>query len=271
MDSDLSSLLQSVMSSKIASTLFAEMGVQQREKRYAPDSARLAFLSRMRLDAATSRQGARNMEDAAAMVTTAQAGVIAVRQMLADMRQTAVDALNAGTLAQYTAATTELEDYARKMAQTARATEFNGFRLLDGTAYGNGVFQLQAGNSALNEPLVNFLDSGVTGGQVVDNSGNINLNDFLDTSNPLFMDDAASAQAVINLIDRVSDRVAAVEAQYSNDIKSLGNLRLFLESQADIFDNVKTYHEQTPEKTPGNYLDMLLRSGAAGNIFTGNG
>jgi hypothetical protein len=126
MDSDLSSLLQSVMSSKIASTLFAEMGVQQRERRYAPDSARLAFLSRMRLDAATSRQGARNMEDAAAMVTTAQAGVSAVRQMLADMLQIAVDAQIADTSTQYATATAELQDYALKMAQTARATEYRG-------------------------------------------------------------------------------------------------------------------------------------------------
>ncbi|GHV52286.1 hypothetical protein FACS1894206_00780 [Deltaproteobacteria bacterium] len=269
---DLSSFLQSVLSSKIAFSLYTKAAAQQREKRLVPDSTRRAFLSRMKGDAVISRQGAQNMKDASDMVTTAQSGVTAIKQMLTDMRKIAADAL-AGTYtpAQYDAATAQLKDYAQKMIQTADSTQFNGFHLLNGTAHGNGVFQLQAGNSALNEALVNLLDSSVTGGQVV-NGGKINLQNFLDNSTALVMTDTASAQNVITLLDTVSDSATGIEARYSNDIKSLGNLKALLESQADIFDNARKYYTQSPEKTPTNYLDMLLHSNSVtGGIFTGNG
>lgn len=274
MDLNTSALMQGVMDSKIASLLYQSMGTQKQEDRRMPDSTRRAFLSRMRVDAATSRQGAQNMKDAASMVTTAQTGTTAIKQILTDMRKVAVDMVtHAGDLTadQFASLSAQLQDYAKQMVATADTTEFNGFKLLNGSAGMNkdGVIQLQAGNSTVQEVLVNMVNSAVTDPSKVLDGGNMNLRNM---AGLMTATDGASAQNVLDLISSVFDRVQSIEARYSNDIKSLGNLSVLLESQADIFDNVKNYHTAAKEKKPPSYLDALMNGGyASGNIISGNG
>ncbi|MDR2574228.1 MAG: hypothetical protein LBC94_07820 [Desulfovibrio sp.] len=260
------------MDSKIASMLYESMGTQQREARRVPDSTRRAFLSRMRLDAVTARQGAQNMEDAVSMVTTAQTGVTAIKHMLGEMRKLAVDASNlvAPTQAQYDAYTAQLRDYAKRLTETAETTQFNGFRLLDGSAGLNndGVFQLQAGDTSVREVLVNLLNP--LAADVLDGE----KTDLRKLETKFAMSGNADALAALDLINKVFERMEGVEARYSTDIKSLDNLRVLLESRGDIFDNARTYHEENAEQTqsPQNYLDLLMSTVRAnGNIFMGKG
>lgn len=275
MDLELSSLMQDVMNSKIATLLYESMGTQQAESRRMPDSTRRAFLSRMRSDAVVSRQGAQNMEDASAMVTTAQTGVTAIKQMLTDMRRIAIDVVTyASTLTteQFASYTAQLQDYVTRMVGTADSTQFNSFKLLNGTAGMNrdGVFQLQAGNSSVQEVLVNMLNSAVPAGQVLDSNGNINLRNM---STLVTMTDATTAQSTLDLVSKVFEYVSLVEARYGNDIRSLDNLKVLLEGQADIFDNVQTYHEGSNQTAaPTSYLDLLMNSGLVnGTILSGRG
>ena len=274
MEFDPSSLLQGVMDSKVAMLLYNSMRTQQQEDRSMPDSTRRAFLSRMRADAVTSRQGAQNMEDAATMVTTAQTGVTAIKQMVTDMRRIAADVeANAGTLTadQFQSYSAQLQDYARKIVRTADSTQFNGFQLLNGTAGmgRDGVIQLQAGNSSVQEVLTNMVDAAVADPLKVLDNGRINLKNLEGLMN---ITDAASASAASALLGDIFKAVAGVEAKYSNDIKSLDNLKVLLESQADIFDNVKKYHSEPTTKEPESYLDALMNSGfVKGGLITGRG
>ncbi|MDR1777633.1 MAG: hypothetical protein LBR31_07390 [Desulfovibrio sp.] len=285
MDLEQSSLLQDVMNSKIASLLYTSMGEQQREDRRVPDSTRRAFLSRMKADAVTARQGAQNMEDAVSMVTTAQTGVTAIKQMLTDMRKIAVDMDTATGLTQdqYVGYLNQLLNYAQRMTDTAGTTQFNGFKLLDGSAglNGDGVFQLQAGNSSLEEVLVNMLDGGAAANKTLDgtklNLGNMaaELQDIMNSvvSGPTLPSQAdiqTATSSVLALIGGVFDRVAGIEARYSNDIKSLDNLRVLLESQGDIFDNVQKYHQENTDASSKSYLDLLMNSSTStGSILSG--
>lgn len=274
MELDTNALLQSVMDSKIAALLYNSMGAQQQEDRSVPDSTRRAFLSRMRSDAVTSRQGAQNMEDAAAMVTTAQTGVTSIKQMITDMRRIAADVeTNAGSLTsdQFQSYSAQLKDYARKIVSMAESTQFNGFQLLNGTAGMNndGVIQLQAGNSSVQEVLTNMVDSAVADPLKVLDAGRINLKNLEGLMN---ITDATSASAATALLGDVFKAVGGVEAKYSNDIKSLDNLKVLLESQADIFDNVKKYHSEPTTTTPKSYLDALMNSGfVKGGLISGRG
>ena len=271
---DIDSLLQGVMNSKISTLLYNSMGEQQgTETKREAYTGRSAFLSRMRTDAATSRQGAQNMEDAATMVTTAQTGVTSIKVMLDSMRKIATDVkANAHTLTpeQFESFSNQLKDYANQMVKAAQSTEFNGFKLLNGSAGMNndGVFQLQAGGSSLTEVLTNMLDKNADPTKVLDGE-KMNLSNM---ANQLSMTNGDEAQAAIDLITQVYDRVASLEARYSNDIKSLNSLAVLMESRADTFDTVQKNHESKPKDEPPSYLDMLMQyTGTPGNILSGRG
>lgn len=273
---DLNDLLQNSLNSKITTQLLNKMyGSSNRSNNWGtvavPDSTRRAFTSRMNVDSRVAIQGAQNMEDAAALVSQAQSNVTAIKDKLQEMQKIATEAATKDGLEPSTFASMQenLKKIARDIVAIAKNSSFNGISLLDGKAGLNedGVIQLQAGNSARDQVLTNFLDSNVAAGTVVDGTGNINMENLEDLMN---VSNRATGQAALNLIKDVYARVLSVESQYSYDVKSLNNMSTLLKGQSDILEAAKKNHAEAEEKgQDGNNALMNFLSGSdSGNIIS---
>lgn len=273
---DLNDLLQNSLNSKITTQLLNKMyGSSNRSNNWGtvavPDSTRRAFTSRMNVDSRVAIQGAQNMDDAAALVSQAQSNVTAIKDKLQEMQKIATEAATKDGLEPSTFASMQenLKQIARDIVAIAKNSSFNGISLLDGKAGLNedGVIQLQAGNSARDQVLTNFLDSNVAAGTVVDGTGNINMENLEDLMN---VSNRATGQAALNLIKDVYARVLSVESQYSYDVKSLNNMSTLLKGQSDILEAAKKNHAEAEEKgQDGNNALMNFLSGSdSGNIIS---
>lgn len=273
---DLNDLLQNSLNSKITTQLLNKMyGSSNRSNNWGtvavPDSTRRAFTSRMNVDSRVAIQGAQNMEDAAALVSQAQSNVTAIKDKLQEMQKIATEAATKDGLEPSTFASMQenLKKIARDIVAIAKNSSFNGISLLDGKAGLNedGVIQLQAGNSARDQVLTNFLDSNVAAGTVVDGTGNINMENLEDLMN---VSNRATGQAALNLLKDVYARVLSVESQYSYDVKSLNNMSTLLKGQSDILEAAKKNHAEAEEKgQDGNNALMNFLSGSdSGNIIS---
>lgn len=273
---DLSDLLQNSLNSRITTMLLNKMySSSNRSDNWGtvavPDSTRRAFTSRMNVDSRVAIQGAQNMDDAAALVSQAQSNVTAIKDKLQEMQKIANEAATKDGLEPSTFASMQesLKKIARDIVAIAKNSSFNGISLLDGKAGLNedGVIQLQAGNSARDQVLTNFLDSNVAAGTVVDGTGNINMENLEDLMN---VSNRATGQAALNLIKDVYARVLSVESQYSYDIKSLNNMSTLLKGQSDILEAAKKNHAEAEDKgQDGNNALMNFLSGSdSGNIIS---
>lgn len=268
MSADLSALLAQISQSKITELMYGQLAGVQRESRGMPDSTRRAFDSRMRSDAGLAMQGSQNIKDAVSMVSTAQTGMTAIKQMLKDMQKLATEAAASSDQLSpeyYESVQKQLQTYADNIVKQVNSTSFNGFQLLNGSAGMNndGIIQLQAGNSALNQVFVNMVD-GTVNTDVVDGAGKINMNNLKGFMN---ISSSADAKDALSLVENVLDRVTSVEAQYTYDIKSLNNLSTLLEAQADILLAAQEKHDENPEQKPESYLLDLL-NGSGGGILS---
>lgn len=273
---DLNDLLQNSLNSKITTQLLNKMyGSSNRSNNWGtvavPDSTRRAFTSRMNVDSRVAIQGAQNMDDAAALVSQAQSNVTAIKDKLQEMQKIATEAATKDGLEPSTFASMQesLKKIARDIVAIAKNSSFNGISLLDGKAGLNedGVIQLQAGNSARDQVLTNFLDSNVAAGTVVDGTGNINMENLEDLMN---VSNRTTGQAALDLIKDVYARVLSVESQYSYDVKSLNNMSTLLKGQSDILEAAKKNHAEAEEKgQDGNNALMNFLSGSdSGNIIS---
>lgn len=280
------SILQSSFDSKLAISIARAKEVQQRESRGMPNSTRRAFLSRMETDARTSRQGAQNMGDASTLLTTAQTGVTAIKHSIAEMNKIAAEAKKTSTLSEEDAAafTTNLQSYAKYILETAKSTEFNGFKLLDGS---NEEFKLHGDNMQITVDMANMLNSDAiansdntdpaTINKKVTDGGSLNLNNLHDSVVIKGTTDAeriTDVQRILDMLDEVTQITTGFESNYSYDIKGVNNFATMLNSQADIFDAVIKNHADPEPPTPApdsaSYLDSLVNgSYSNGNIFSG--
>ena len=249
---DTSALLTGYMNSKITAMLVSRLyGADATVA--MPESTSRSLTSRMRLDSRVALQGAQNMQDAAAMVTAAQTDVTGIKDKLKQMKELAVEAATLDPLnsTDFAAAKDTLLGLAEDIVSIAKNSSFNGISLLDGKAGMNsdGKIQLQAGNSSREQVLTNFLDGSAAPGKTLDGS-KINmenlgkqLEDLLAGVDLTDQDAAAAAFGKISgVLKDVFDRVGMVESQYSYDIKSLNNMSVLLQGQADILDSAQKNH-----------------------------
>lgn len=254
---DTSSLLTNYMNSKITALLFNKLYGSDATVAM-PDSTRRAFTSRMRLDSRVALQGAQNMEDAAAMVTAAQSDITAIKDKLKDMRNIAVEASTLDPLQtpDFETARQNLFGLARDIVSIAEHSSFNGISLLDGKAGmdSNGRIQLQAGNASREQVLTNVLDAAAATNTLEGTSINLkNLESELGgllTDAALADPDTAAAafSKARDVLSGVFDRIQGIESQYSYDIKSLTNMSILLQGQADILDGVQQNHQTEASK-----------------------
>ena len=114
------------------------------------DAAGLAIASRMRSQVEGLEQAARNANDGISMIQTAEGAYIEVSNMLARMKELAVQS-NSGTYSATDRAALDLEfsQLRSELHRISENTQWNGFNILDGAAGGstaNVSFQVGAGS-----------------------------------------------------------------------------------------------------------------------------
>lgn len=104
----------------------------------ADDAAGLAIRELMRSDIATTQQGIRNANDAISMIQTADGALGVIDEKLIRMKELAEQAAT-GTYnsTQRMIIDSEYQAMASEITRIAKATEFNGIKLLDGSLSGN--------------------------------------------------------------------------------------------------------------------------------------
>ena len=236
---DLENLLLGFINSDLTTKAVTANQSAQRESRGMADSTRRAFDGRMEADAATARVAAQNMDDGKAMVNVAQTYTTAMKSQLQGMQKVLTDAAaNTGASSlDYDGWNAQMQVYADEIVRLAEHADFNGIKLMDGSAGqdGGGVVVLQAGNSQRDQKLVNMLDTRLTGTTVL-GAGTMNVNNI---AAALHISNAAEAQAALTAVGDYIARMEQTEAQYSYDYKSLENLSILFEEQADIFDTAR--------------------------------
>ena len=158
----------------------------------ADDAAGLAIASKFSNQIAGLDQAARNANDGISMIQTAEGAYVEVGEMLQRMRQLAVQAASETyTTSDRTALDLEFQALQDEISSVAANTEWNGGKLLDGTAGTVGTVKIQSGanagqtvdvafgtlyNSAYNSAGANPI--GDSSGELVHNTAN---GDFKDT------------------------------------------------------------------------------------------
>ena len=108
-----------------------------RVERAADDAAGLAIRELMRADVASLHQGARNVDDAISLIQTADGALSIIDEKLIRMKELAEQAAT-GTYdsTQRLMIDSEFQQMASEIERIARATDFNGIHLLDGSLSG---------------------------------------------------------------------------------------------------------------------------------------
>ena len=115
----------------------------------ADDAAGLAIASKFSNQIAGLDQAARNANDGISMIQTAEGAYVEVGDMLQRMRQLAVQAASETyTTSDRTALDLEFQALQDEISSIAANTEWNGGKLLDGTAGTVGTVKIQSGSNA---------------------------------------------------------------------------------------------------------------------------
>ena len=147
-----------------------------RVERAADDAAGLAAREMMRSDVATLGQGIRNANDAISMVQTADGALGVIDEKLIRMKelaeQAATGTYNSG---QREIINSEFQAMSEEITRIAKATDFNGIMLLDGTAGGDKAIDIHFGTgneSAQDYYKIDIGDATATGLKINDTDVN---------------------------------------------------------------------------------------------------
>src|SRR4029450_12615492 len=117
-----------------------------RINRAADDAAGLAISEGLRSQVGGLKVAVRNAQDGVSVVQTAEGALNEVHSILQRMRDLGVQAGNDSNNTEARAnITTELDRLAKELTRISDATNFNGQKLLDGTAGTSGVMKFQVG------------------------------------------------------------------------------------------------------------------------------
>ena len=192
-----------------------------RINRAADDAAGLTISEGLKSQIGGLAVAGRNAQDGISVIQTAEGALTEVQSILNRMRDLGVQASNdSNNTESRTAIKTEVDELGNELNRIVASTNFNGTKLLDGTAGTAGTmnFQVGAGSGAENSISVNMIDiSAKLGGAIAATDG---------AGSTLTFDSAANAKTSIGAID---DALKAVSAQRSD----LGAKQNRLESAAN--------------------------------------
>ncbi|MDP9407733.1 MAG: flagellin FliC [Actinomycetota bacterium] len=141
-----------------------------RINRAADDAAGLVISESLRGQVNGLKVATRNAQDAVSMVQTTEGALTEVHSMLQRMRDLAVQASNGTNSAEsIAAASAEAKQLTEQIDKIASNTQFNGIKLLNGTAGTAGAVTFQVGANADEELGVTLKNMGTgTGGALTD-------------------------------------------------------------------------------------------------------
>lgn len=128
---------------------FRKLSSGERITRAADDAAGLAISENLKAQIRGFRQARRNAEDGVSLVQTAEGGLQEISNIIIRLRELAVQAAS-DTVGDVERGFTDIEFQQLKdeLERISQVTEFNGRKLLNGTA---GMFEVQVG--VMNNPL----------------------------------------------------------------------------------------------------------------------
>lgn len=133
-----------------------------RINRAADDAAGLSISEKMRAQIKSMNQGMRNAQDGVSLVQAAEGAMNEVSDMLTRMKELAVQAANQTYNANdHAAMVSEFDSLETAINYIADNSEFNGIKLLDGTA--GATFNIQVGGGANDFVAVDFTTANITG------------------------------------------------------------------------------------------------------------
>jgi len=179
----------------------------------ADDAAGLAVREMMRADIRVLNQGVRNANDAISLIQTADGAFSVIDEKLTRMKELAEQAATGTyTTAQRLIMDSEYQAMASEITRIARATDFNGVKLLDGSLSGSGL-----DSSAGNQMKIHF----GTGNSSAEDYYYIRIGDI--TASALGVGNSAAVGAGFS-ISTQSAAQAALEA-IDNAVNLKDNLR----------------------------------------------
>lgn len=275
---DMEALVLGLMNARLTEKALSSASSAERESVFMEDSTRRAFDSRMKGDARVARQASQNMQDAQTMVNVAQTAATTIKEQLTGIQKTLHEAAlrDNVTETEFQGMQTIVNDRIAEILRLAENTEFNGMKLMNGSAGTNGVVEIQAGNSVRPVSLMNLLDRNQD--RSLGDGSSMNLYklsdelDFYDSSDPDSARD--NAAAALETVESLLDAFRSLENRYSHEYKSLGNMSLLFEEQADIFDQARTDNAAMTTSTgdassDASYLDRLLTASGQSSILSG--
>ncbi|MCL6547318.1 MAG: flagellin [Alicyclobacillus sp.] len=174
----------------------------------ADDAAGLAIATKMTNQVNGLNRGAQNAQDGLSMLQTMEGGISSVQDMLARMRELALEAANATTTtSDRQQIATEILQLQQEINRTASQTQFNTQNLLDGSLGTSGstvLFQVGANANqtiALDASSANMYTSGAT----------LGLDSYITNFTSGYA--ISDAQALVSAIDVAEQNVSNFRAQ----------------------------------------------------------
>lgn len=221
-----------------------------------------AISGRLRSDAGTTRQAARNVGEASSMVGVARTDMATIVDALADMEDI-IDKIETGELSQTSSVVQSDYDALRdKITGTISNSDFNGIALLDGSQWGTN--QIDANGNV-------HIQSSKDGGFNV-TFHNVDGTDWTALQGSELDDSAGGDRAAqLALVQSYKSDMEAILSMYESKEASLDAQSLHLQSQAQLLDSAA----QMRKPSDPNYslekllLDLINRE--TGSLFDSSG
>jgi flagellin len=185
------------------------------------DAAGFAVREKMRADIKVFTKGLQNLQNGVALIQTAESSLATVTDLLARMRDLAVQAASDNTSLDRDKLQGEFEQLTAEISRLAEATEFNGRKLLDGSLAAEGLrIHFGTGNSSGSDYMRLTL-------------AGCRLDEDLQLA-AAAIDDRPSALATLDAVDAAMEIVNGSRATlgaYQNRLEGMGeNLEVRLEN-----------------------------------------
>jgi len=220
----------------------------------ADDAAGMAVTVNLRAQIRGFQQAVENANDGIAILQTTEGSYNSISDLLIRMRELAVQSANDSlTNKERAYLNTEFEDLTNELTRISDVAEYNGVKLLDGTAgdgAGNMVFQVGTRNTLNDQIKVTLKDQDAT---------NLGVD-------VLAIDNLTNSQAAITGIDLALDALATDRATLGSKINemtaSVDNLSLTIENLSAANSQIRDA-DISKESAEFSKNQVLMQSGVA--------
>ena len=214
----------------------------------ADNAAGMAVSENMRAQLKGFKQAMRNANDGVAVLQTAESGYQSISDLLIRMRELAVQAANDSLSdTERGFLETEFEDLIEEIDRVSSVVEYNGIKLLDGTAgaAGNGQMTFQVGTRNTTQDQIritlNLQDAGelqVSTQTVSSQAGAQAAISAIDEALEDLSEDRAELGSTINTLNMAVDELGATIENYGNAMSQIKDTDMAEESAMFAKSNV---------------------------------